>query len=53
MMLSLDQAGAQRSQSPIVANGGAVIEPAYSFGSMYAAQYCSISKITTLPGYDN
>jgi hypothetical protein len=33
MMLPLDQAGAQRSQSPIVANGGAVIEPTYSFGS--------------------
>lgn len=29
LMLPLDQAGARHSQSPIVANGGAVIEPAY------------------------
>jgi hypothetical protein len=34
----------------IGANGGAVIEPAYP---LHAGQYCSISKITTLPGHDN
>jgi hypothetical protein len=40
----------RHSQSPIVANGGAVIEPAYSSGSIHAGQYCSFSKIETLPG---
>jgi hypothetical protein len=43
----------RHSQSPIVANGGAVIEPAYSSGSIQAGQYCSFSKIETLPGHDN
>jgi hypothetical protein len=45
-MLPFDQAGARHSQSPIVANGGAVIEPAYSLGAIRAGQ-------RTLPGQDN
>src|SRR6476660_645384 len=50
MMLPLDQAGARHSQSPMVAYGRAVIQPTYSLGSLDAGQYCSLSKIRTLPG---
>jgi hypothetical protein len=53
MMLPSDQAGARHSQSPIVANGGAVIEPAYSLSSMHAGQHYSLSKIRNLPGQNN
>ena len=52
-MPPLDWAGAQHSQSPIGANDGAVIESVYAAGSMHAAQYCSLSKIKTLPGRDD
>jgi hypothetical protein len=53
MMLPLDQAGARHSQSPIVANGGAVIEPTYSLSSMHVGQYRSLSRIRTFAGQDD
>jgi hypothetical protein len=28
-------------------------EPTYSLGSVYAGQYCSLSRISTLPEEDN
>jgi hypothetical protein len=39
----------RHSQSPIVANGGAVIEPAYSSGSIHAGQYCSFRRLRLFP----
>jgi hypothetical protein len=45
MMLTLDQAGAQYSQSPVTADKGAVMEPACSPSSGVAGHYCSLFKI--------
>jgi len=39
-----NQAGARRSQSPIVAYDKAVIQTTYLFGSLRAGQYCSLSQ---------
>jgi hypothetical protein len=45
MMLALDQAGAQHSQSPVGADKGAVMGPACSSEFRNSGQYCSLSEL--------
>src|ERR1700686_623791 len=53
MMLLLGQAGAENSQSPVVARGGTVIEPAYAWDYTHTGQYCSLSRNQDASGQDN
>jgi len=41
MMLPFIRAGARRSQSPMIAEVRAVMEPPWNFGFHFAVQYCS------------
>ena len=45
MMLALDQAGAQYSQSPVTADKGTVMSQHALLGSIVCAHYCSLVGI--------